>query len=265
MSEPATGNGIVLEARDVSKIYTLGRERVRALDSINLHVRGGEFLGVFGASGSGKTTLLNMLGALDRPTSGEVFIEGLNIARLRDSDLSRIRRERIGFVFQTFNLLANLTALENVMAPLLPVAREAGLRARAEELLRRVGLGDRLRHRPFELSGGQRQRVAIARALVNRPRLILADEPTGNLDSRTGEEILDLFRDLNREGQTLVVVSHNPALAARCHRSVELKDGRVDGSDSPPPEAPASGGREAPPPKSRPGRRSPGPRTAARS
>ncbi len=239
---------LVLEARNVTKIYTLGKEQVRALDGVCLHVRAGEFLGVFGASGSGKSTLLNMLGALDRPTSGEVLVEGRDIARLRDSALSRIRRERIGFVFQTFNLLANLTALENVMAPLLPVAREADLRARAEELLRKVGLGDRLRHRPFELSGGQRQRVAVARALVNRPRIILADEPTGNLDSRTGEEILDLFQDLNREGQTLVVVSHNPALGARCHRAVKLRDGRlVDGSGPSPPEnAPEPG--NAPPP-----------------
>ncbi|MEM3087354.1 MAG: ABC transporter ATP-binding protein [Halobacteria archaeon] len=220
----------VLEAREVTKVYTLGKERVRALDGVSLRVARGEFLGVFGASGSGKSTLLNMLGALDRPTSGDVLVEGENVARLRDAALSRIRRERIGFVFQTFHLLANLTALENVMAPLLPVAREATLRTRAEELLRRVGLGERLRHRPFELSGGQRQRVAVARALVNRPRFILADEPTGNLDSKTGEEILDLFQALNREGQTLVVVSHNPALADRCHRSVELLDGRIAGS-----------------------------------
>jgi putative ABC transport system ATP-binding protein len=227
--EAEARSGVVLEAREVTKVYTLGKERVRALDGVSLRVARGEFLGVFGASGSGKSTLLNMLGALDRPTSGDVLVEGENVARLRDAALSRIRRERIGFVFQTFHLLANLTALENVMAPLLPVGREATLRTRAEELLRRVGLGERLRHRPFELSGGQRQRVAVARALVNRPRFILADEPTGNLDSKTGEEILDLFQALNREGQTLVVVSHNPALAERCDRSVELKDGRIAG------------------------------------
>lgn len=222
-------DGYVIETRNLTKIYTLGGEEVRALDGVNLSVAGGEFLAIFGASGSGKSTLLNMIGALDRPTSGEVILGGENIAKLHDRKLSRIRREKIGFIFQTFNLIPTLNATENVMAPRMPVEpNRRKLEEKAEALLKMVGLGDRMSHRPSELSGGQRQRVAIARALINEPSIILADEPTGNLDSKTGDEIISIMRSLNKEkGETFIIVSHNPQIASTVERVIHLRDGKI--------------------------------------
>lgn len=221
--------GYVIETRNLTKIYALGGEEVRALDGVDLSVAGGEFLAIFGASGSGKSTLLNMIGALDRPTSGEVILNGENIAKLPDRKLSRIRREKIGFIFQTFNLIPTLNATENVMAPLMPVEpNRRRLEEKAKALLRMVGLGDRMHHRPSELSGGQRQRVAIARSLINEPSIILADEPTGNLDSKTGDEIISIMRSLNEEKkETFIIVSHNPQIASTVDRVIHLRDGKI--------------------------------------
>jgi len=202
---------------------------VPVLHDINLEVEKGEFVALMGPSGSGKSTLMNLIGCLDRPTRGRIFIEGRDVSKLDDKALSRIRGEKIGFVFQTFNLVSRLTALKNVEMPMVyqKVPREKRLK-RAQELLEMVGLGGRVHHKPGELSGGQRQRVAIARALANRPAIILADEPTGNLDTRTGEEIMGIFKQLNREEErTILVVTHSPEIAGNCTRIVEMRDGRI--------------------------------------
>jgi putative ABC transport system ATP-binding protein len=219
-------NPPILEVRDVTKHYLLGGEVVRALDGVSLSVRGGEYVAIMGASGSGKSTLLNILGCMDLPTSGSYFLGGEDVSRLSQSQLARVRGRRVGFVFQTFELLPRATALRNVELPLV-YARAPQRRQRALAALRRVGLGDRLTHRPNQLSGGQRQRVAIARALAQAPDILLADEPTGNLDSRTGQEILALFDQLHREGQTILVVTHDPGVARHCRRIVRLSDGKV--------------------------------------
>jgi putative ABC transport system ATP-binding protein len=216
----------ILEIRDVTKHYRMGVEVVRALDGVSLTIRKGEYVGIMGASGSGKSTLLNILGCLDLPTSGRYFLGGEDVARLSQSALAAVRGRRIGFVFQTFELLARATALKNVALPLV-YSRTPERKQRALEALERVGLTDRAYHRPNELSGGQRQRVAIARALAQQPDILLADEPTGNLDSKTGKEILSLFDQLNREGQTIVIVTHDPAVADHCRRIVRLADGKV--------------------------------------
>jgi putative ABC transport system ATP-binding protein len=216
----------ILEVREVTKHYRMGSEVVRALDGVSLSITRGEYVAIMGASGSGKSTLLNILGCLDLPTSGEYFLGGQNVARLSPSTLALVRGRRVGFVFQTFELLPRATALKNVELPLV-YARVRDRRQRALEALRRVGLADRVYHRPNQLSGGQRQRVAIARALAQAPDILLADEPTGNLDSRTGHEILNLFEALNREGQTIVLVTHDVNIAHRCQRIVRLSDGKV--------------------------------------
>jgi putative ABC transport system ATP-binding protein len=221
MSEPP-----VLEVRDVTKHYRMGVEVVRALDGVSLAIRRGEYVAIMGASGSGKSTLLNILGCLDLPTSGQYFLGGEDVARLSQSALAMVRGRRVGFVFQTFELLARATALKNVELPLI-YSRTPNRRQRALEALRRVGLGDRIDHRPNELSGGQRQRVAIARALAQKPDILLADEPTGNLDSKTGQDILALFEQLNREGQTIVIVTHDANIAQRCRRVIRLSDGCI--------------------------------------
>jgi len=218
----------VIEARELTKVYGRGENRVEALTGMNMNVEPGEWIAIMGPSGSGKSTLMNLIGLLDRPTSGSYKLNGRHVSRLRDSELAHARRDLIGFVFQSYNLLPRESALKNVELPMVyaGVGRKER-RKRALELLERVGLAERAHHRPPELSGGQMQRVAIARALVNGPALLLADEPTGNLDSVSGAEILDLFEELNASGVTVVVVTHDAEVAARTRRVVELRDGRI--------------------------------------
>jgi putative ABC transport system ATP-binding protein len=215
----------------IRKVYYKpdGSVLVEALKGVDLVVPHGQYLAIMGASGSGKSTLMNVLGCLDRPTSGDYLLDGKNVARMDDDELSRVRGERIGFVFQAFNLISELTIVENVEVPLFyqRVPRRER-RERAEAQLARVGLGDRLGHRPVELSGGQQQRVAIARALVTKPAILMADEPTGNLDSSTGESILQLFEALHADGLTLIMVTHDDRIAGRCERIVRLRDGLIE-------------------------------------
>jgi putative ABC transport system ATP-binding protein len=226
----------VIEVRNVTRTYFLGGEVFHALDDVSLTVRPGEFVAITGPSGSGKSTLANIVSGLDKPTAGTVFVNGKDIARLGDNQLSRYRNRNIGFVFQSFNLQTRDTALENVMLPMLFSGMKGRDRKkRATECLQSVGLGDRLKHQPSQLSGGQRQRVAIARALALRPSILIADEPTGNLDSARGEEIMNLLVDLNREGTTLLVISHDPHIAAQADRVVTVLDGKLTelaGSDA---------------------------------
>jgi len=218
----------VIEVIDVKKSYTLGDMEVPILHDINLTVREGEFLAIMGPSGSGKSTLMNLIGFLDRPTEGKIIIKGLDINTLSDKEVARLRGLEIGFIFQTFNLIPRLTALENVELPTYANTREGvDTRKRAKDLLKMVGLEDRMHHKPGELSGGQSQRVAIARALVNDPAILLADEPTGNLDSKTGCEILSMFTRLNEDGRTIVMITHDPEIAKYADRVVLVKDGIV--------------------------------------
>ncbi len=219
---------MLINIQGLRKLYRVGTEEVRALDGIDLTVEAGEFLAIMGPSGSGKSTLMNLLGCLDTPTSGDYVLNDRQVSGLDDTALAEIRNSEIGFVFQTFNLLPRTTALENVELPLIygrMPRRER--RRKAREALEKVGLGDRIKHQPNELSGGQRQRVAIARALVNDPSILLADEPTGNLDSRTSEEILALFANLNAAGNTMVLVTHEESIAEQARRVVRLLDGRI--------------------------------------
>jgi len=218
----------IVEARELTKVYGRGENRVEALTGININVEPGEWIAIMGPSGSGKSTLMNLIGLLDRPTSGSYRLDGRDVSRLRGSELARARRDLLGFVFQSYNLLPRESALENVELPMVyaGVGRKER-RKRALGVLETVGLAERAHHRPPELSGGQMQRVAIARALINRPALLLADEPTGNLDTASGAEILDLFEELNASGVTVVVVTHDAEVAARTQRVVELRDGRI--------------------------------------
>ncbi|MGH7458007.1 MAG: ABC transporter ATP-binding protein [Longimicrobiaceae bacterium] len=219
----------VIETRALAKHYLLGGETVRALDGVDLTIGRNEYLAVMGPSGSGKSTLMNLIGCLDTPTSGEYFLSGREVSGLSDDELAGVRNREIGFVFQTFNLLPRLSALENVALPLVYSGATRHERTeRAEKALRSVELGDRMGHLPNELSGGQRQRVAIARALVTHPAILLADEPTGNLDSTTSAEIMDVFDALHADGQTLIVVTHETDIAARSGRVVTLRDGVVE-------------------------------------
>jgi putative ABC transport system ATP-binding protein len=220
---------VMIETRALTKHYVLGAETVRALNGVDLVINRNEYVAIMGPSGSGKSTLMNLIGCLDTPTAGEYILNGVSVAGLTDDELARIRNREIGFVFQTFNLLPRSTALENVELPLVysGVGRQER-RQRAQEALRAVELEDRMGHRPNELSGGQRQRVAIARALVTRPSIILADEPTGNLDSRTSEEIMTLFQRLHEDGQTVIMVTHEPDIAAHAERLVSLRDGVIE-------------------------------------
>ena len=225
--KPATGAPL-LELAEVSRRYKMGSETIYALRAVSFQVTKGEYVGIVGASGSGKSTLLNLLGCLDTPSDGVYRLRGRDVRGLSDDALSDLRNREIGFVFQTFQLLPRTTALENVELPL--VYRGVGRRLRrqrAEQALDRVGLSNRMRHRPNELSGGQRQRVAIARALVSDPAILLADEPTGNLDSQTGRDILGLFNDLHASGNTIILVTHEPAIAAQCPRAIRLHDGQI--------------------------------------
>ena len=221
------------ELRDVARHYGSGDARVAALDRVDLRVEHGELLVVVGASGSGKTTLLQLLGALDRPTAGSIAFEGRDLTQLGEDELARLRRERLGFVFQQFNLIPTLTAAQNVEAALAPgPLRRAERRERAQAVLERVGLGPRARHLPSQLSGGEQQRVAIARALANEPDVVLADEPTGNLDSARGEEILELLRELWEGGLSIVLITHDASVAAAATRQVRLRDGRLEMDDA---------------------------------
>ena len=224
--EPEEQPETILRVEHLSKTYAIPNGRLQVLQDVHLAVQHGEFLAITGPSGSGKTTLLALLGALDRPDSGEIWLQEIAVHRLQGLQAADFRRQQVGFVFQLYYLLPTLTALENVMAPLLPYRRKLGfdLRQRAQELLERVGLGDRLGHPPARLSGGEQQRVAIARALINHPKLVLADEPTGNLDPATGLEVLEVLRALQRSGrQTLLMVTHDPDLAALADRRMHLE------------------------------------------
>ena len=216
----------MIELTDISKVYRMGSIEVPALGDVSLTVQRGEMLSIMGPSGSGKSTLMNILGCLDVPTSGRYLLDGEDVGRLSDDRLADIRNRKIGFVFQTYNLLPRLTALANVELPLV-YGNGRSRKRQAMEALERVGLGDRVRHRPTELSGGQQQRVGIARALVRNPAILLADEPTGNLDSRSSEEIIDILSGLNRDGITVLIVTHERDIADRTRRVVEMRDGRV--------------------------------------
>jgi len=216
----------LIETVGLTKHYRMGDSIVRALDDINLIIEQREFVAITGASGSGKSTMMHLLGCLDRPTAGVYLLDGRNVAELSDRELAAIRNRSIGFVFQTFNLISRTTALDNVCVPLF-YARRSAPRPAARRALERVGLGDRITHKPNEMSGGERQRVAIARAIVNDPILLFADEPTGNLDSRTGEQIMDIFRELNDQGVTVVLVTHEPDVAVQARRIVHMRDGRI--------------------------------------
>jgi len=218
----------VIRLRDITKLYRVGVEQIRALDGVDLEVGQNEYVAVMGTSGSGKSTLMNILGCLDRPSGGTYELDGRVTTRMGGGQLARVRNERIGFVFQSFELMPRLTALKNVELPLIYSPDGWwGRGKRAREVLETVGLGDRMHHKPNQLSGGQRQRVAIARALINRPAILLADEPTGNLDSRTSDEILALFDELHRNGQTIIMVTHEADVARHAKRIVRMKDGKV--------------------------------------
>jgi putative ABC transport system ATP-binding protein len=218
----------LIDLRDIHKVYDMGAEKVRALNGVDLVVERGEYVAIMGSSGSGKSTLMNLIGCLDTPSSGSYVLNGVAVQELDDSQLAGIRNKEIGFVFQTFNLLARTDALHNVELPLIYAGMSRGdRRERARRALEKVGLGSRMSHQPNELSGGQRQRVAIARALVNDPSILLADEPTGNLDSTTSEEIMALFDELHQGGNTVVLVTHEPDIAEHAWRKVMLKDGKV--------------------------------------
>lgn len=213
---------------DVSKIYTIGGEEVRALDHATMHVGKGEFVSIIGPSGSGKSTLMNIIGCLDVADSGEYLLDGLAIEKYKEKELTAIRNKKIGFIFQNFNLIGKLTAEENVELPLIyQGVRREERQERVREALEKVGLWQRAKHRPVQLSGGQQQRVAIARALVTRPSLFLADEPTGNLDSHTGEDIMQIFRELHSQGNTIVLITHDNDVAAQASRRIQIRDGRV--------------------------------------
>jgi putative ABC transport system ATP-binding protein len=219
----------VIRIHDLTREYRMGSERILALRGVTLEIRRNEYLAIMGPSGSGKSTMMNVLGCLDTPTAGEYWLNGEEVSRLTDDALARVRNREIGFVFQTFNLLPRATALHNVELPLVYAGvRARERRERAATAMDRVGLAERMDHRPNELSGGQRQRVAIARALVNQPSILLADEPTGNLDSVTSEEIMEVFAALHASGQTVIMVTHEPDIAARAQRVVVLRDGRVE-------------------------------------
>jgi putative ABC transport system ATP-binding protein len=219
----------IIELKGIKKIYQMGTQEVRALDGVSLTIKKNEYVAIMGPSGSGKSTMMNVIGCLDTPTSGDYILNGTNVSHLTDDELAVVRNREIGFVFQTFNLLPRSNCLANVELPLIYAGIKSSERKEmAAEALRKVGLGDRMDHKPNELSGGQRQRVAIARALVNRPSILLADEPTGNLDSKTGVEIMNLFEELYKQGNTIILVTHETDIASHARRVVQLKDGLIE-------------------------------------
>ncbi|MBC7865566.1 MAG: ABC transporter ATP-binding protein [Bacteroidia bacterium] len=219
----------LIEIKEISKLYKIGSEEIHALRSVSLTIQKNEYVALMGPSGSGKSTLMNVLGCLDTPSSGEYILNGISVAKMMDNELAEVRNKQIGFVFQTFNLLPRSTALENVILPLVYAGMpKAAREKRGKEVMAQVGLENRMGHRPNELSGGQRQRVAIARALVNNPAIILADEPTGNLDSKTSVEIMGLFEEIHRNGNTIILVTHEEDIALHAHRIVRLKDGLTE-------------------------------------
>ena len=229
----SNGNGTIIRMAEIRKIYDTGKVTVEALKGVDLEIHKGEMVAIVGPSGSGKSTLMNLIGCLDTPTSGSYELGGQTVAGVSRDTLAEIRNKRVGFVFQNFNLLPHISALENVEMPMLfGGMRPAERRSRATQLLERVGLGDRVDHKPTELSGGQMQRVAIARALAMNPDIVLADEPTGNLDSTSGSDIMSIFTDLWKQGSTLVIITHDPALARRASRVVEIRDGRITADHS---------------------------------
>jgi putative ABC transport system ATP-binding protein len=222
----------LIDIDDITKVYQMGSEEVHALAGVTLDVQRGEYMAIMGPSGSGKSTLMNMIGCLDTPTSGTYYLNNANVGDMTDDELAEIRNREIGFVFQTFNLLPRVNCLQNAELPLIYAGMsKATRRERAAEALRSVGLGDRMDHRPNELSGGQRQRVAVARALVNRPSILLADEPTGNLDTETGDEIMRLFEALHRQGNTILLVTHEEDIAHHARRIIRLRDGKLVNDD----------------------------------
>ena len=218
----------IIDIKDMYKIYEMGSEKVHALDGIDIKIHEHEFVAIIGPSGSGKSTLMNMIGCLDTPTSGEYFLDGVNIAKYSENDLAHIRNSKIGFIFQQFNLFRRLSALENVEMPAkyMRVPREER-KARAKKVLDLVGLSDRISHRPTQLSGGQQQRVAIARSLVNNPPVVLADEPTGNLDSKSGEDIMNMIKQLHKQGSTVILITHDIDVANEADRMIKLRDGKI--------------------------------------
>jgi putative ABC transport system ATP-binding protein len=223
-----SGREVVIRVRGLTRVYPMGAETVHALRGVDLDIERNAYVAIMGPSGSGKSTMMNLIGCLDTPSAGEYWLNGTEVSRMSDDALAQVRNQEIGFVFQTFNLLPRATALHNVELPLIYAGIRAGeRRARARRALERVGLADRTHHRPNELSGGQRQRVAIARALVNEPSILLADEPTGNLDSTTSAEIMAVFADLHTQGQTVIMVTHEADIAAHAHRVVTLLDGKI--------------------------------------
>ncbi len=225
----ANGSRPLIELRDIRKVYQMGSQEVHALAGVTLHVHANEYVAIMGPSGSGKSTMMNIVGCLDTPTDGEYHLNSQKVSEMTDNELADIRNREIGFVFQTFNLLPRVNCLQNVELPLVYSGMRRSLRReRAAEVLHSVGLGERMDHKPNELSGGQRQRVAVARALVNKPSIIMADEPTGNLDTRTGEEIMHLFEQLYRQGNTLLVVTHEEDIAQHARRIIRLRDGLIE-------------------------------------
>lgn len=218
---------MLIKLTNIEKVYKMDGVQIRALDGITLEINEGEFTALIGASGSGKSTLMHVIGMLDTPTSGEYLFEDVEVHKYTETELAKIRNKKIGFIFQSFNLLAKTPAIENVMLPALYSVNKKDMEARARELLQKVGLGERLNNRPSQLSGGQQQRVAIARSLMNNPQIILADEPTGNLDSKSGKEILELLTSLNKEGKTVIIVTHDREVAETAKRKITLKDGKI--------------------------------------
>jgi putative ABC transport system ATP-binding protein len=227
--EDLVRSGIVIQTEDLWKTYEMGAEQLHALRGVNIEIHKGEYVAIMGPSGSGKSTLMNLIGCLDTPSKGNYWLAGRLVSQLDDDELAYIRNKEIGFVFQTFNLLPRATALHNVELPMIYNGTPSEERLdRAKKTLQQVDLGERMMHKPNELSGGQRQRVAIARALVNNPSILLADEPTGNLDSQTGEEIMGLFARLHQSGNTIILVTHEPDIAAHAHRVIRLRDGKIE-------------------------------------